>query len=69
VRGVWVVEPRGELRFAKEALMRSVVARPPRMQHLDDRRAFERRLFAAIHGAVATCADPFVENKLAYPTP
>jgi len=64
VRGVRVIEPRGELRLAHEALGRGVVA-PPRAQHLDDDVASQRGLLAAVHGAVAARADPLEQHELA----
>jgi hypothetical protein len=64
VRGVRVIESRGQLRLAHEALRRGLVV-PSRTQHLDNRCASDCRLLAAVHGAVPVGADPLAQHELA----
>ncbi len=64
VRRVGVIELRCELRFAPEAIERSVAALPPLMQHLDDRAAPERWLLAAVHHRTAALADLLAEDEI-----
>lgn len=60
-----MIEPGRELSFAKEALLRSIVAPPPRMQHLDDDVALERWLRAAVDDRAAALADLLAKDELA----
>src|SRR4051812_4188599 len=62
---VRMIEPRGEPRFAQEALHDDVAAAQLAVQDLDDRLAPEQRLLAAVDRPETALANPLAKDELA----
>jgi hypothetical protein len=65
VRGVRMIEPRGELGLAHEALEDHVVAAQPLVEDLDHGLAAQQGLLAAIDGAESAFVDALTKDELA----
>jgi hypothetical protein len=62
---IGMIEARGELGLAHEALKDDVVATESLVEHLDDGLATEEWLLAAVHCAESALVDSLAKDKLA----
>jgi hypothetical protein len=60
-----MIEARGELCLAHEALQDNVIATESLVEHLDDGLAAEERLLAPVHCAESTLVDSLSEDEFA----